>query len=154
LEDPQTGLPSRVQAERVLAAAIREGKHIFVAPFVLERFRFLVQRFGLRLAEQAIQIYGVFLAHGLAPGYDLYRWSGPALVVLVEREGAVTHVRREIAHLGSMRMERVFEMRARSALLFISSGWTVFEVAQQDSLETVSRRIDDYVSAQQQQWNG
>jgi len=149
LEDPLTGLPSRAQAERDLAAAVQQGRPMFVAVFAIERLEFLVRRFGSELAEQVVQFYGVFLAQGLAPGDKLYRWNGQCFAALLEKGDSVESVRREIARIGSVRVERVFEVHARTALLFIGSDWTVIPVLPGDSAAAIVLQVDNFVAANQ-----
>lgn len=145
--DPQTGLPGRAEAERAIARAQRQGSRSFAGAFVVDRFRTLIQRYGFSAAEDVLLFFSVHLAQGLAGDAQLYRWSGPAFVVILERLDSVERVRREIAALASVRLEKLLQLNTRTALLVVSAAWEVFPLYSGPSPEELIRQIDTFVTA-------
>jgi len=145
--DPQTGLPGRAEAERAIAQAHRQGSRAFAAVFVIDHFKTLVQRYGFTAAEEVILFFSVHLAQGLAAGAQLFRWSGPAFVVLAERLDSLERVRREMAGLASVKLEKVLQLKARTALVVVSSAWEVYPIYGSGSAEQLVRQIDAFAAA-------
>ena len=143
--DHVTGLPSRTEAEAFVSAAVREGRSVFVAPFKVERFNFLHQRFGRSLAESVLQYYGVYLSQELAPGDHLFRWTGPCFVIVMEGRTSLQDALKHVARFASVRLEQVFDVQERSAVLVISAGWTVMPVLPSETGKIVAVKIDEFL---------
>ncbi len=145
--DPQTGLPGRTEAERAIAQAHQQGSRVFAGVFVIDHFKTLVQRYGFTAAEEVILFFSVHLAQGLGAGAQLFRWSGPAFVVLAERLDSLERVRREMAGLASVKLEKVLQLKARTALVVVSSAWEVYPIYGSGSVEQLVRQIDAFAAA-------
>lgn len=145
--DPQTGLPGRAEAERAFAQLHRQGSRAFAGVFVIDHFKTIVQRYGFQAAEEIILFFSVHLAQGLAGGGQLYRWTGPAFVVLLERLDSIERVRRDVAGLASLKLEKVLQLKARTALLVVSAAWEVFPIYASSSVEQLVRQIDAFAAA-------
>ena len=145
--DPQTGLPGRAEAEHAIAQAHRQGSRAFVAVFVLDHFKTLIQRYGYTAAEEVLLFFSVHLAQGLGAGAHLFRWSGPAFVILAERLDSLERVRREMAALASVKLEKVLELRGRTALVVISAAWEVYPIYGGPPPEQLVRQIDAFAAA-------
>lgn len=144
--DPQTCLPGRAEAERAIVRAQRQGSRSFSGVFVVDHFRTLIQRYGFSAAEEVLLFFSVHLAQGLAGDAQLYRWSGPAFVVILERLDSIERVRREIAALASVRLEKLLQLNTRTALVVISAAWEVFPLYTGLPPEEVIRQIDAFVA--------
>ena len=143
--DTVTGLPSRSEAEAFISEAVRQGRSVFVAPFKVERFNFLHQHFGRSLAETVLQYYGVYLSQELAPGDHLFRWTGPCFVIVMEGRTSLQDALKNVARFASVRLEQLFDVQERSAVLVISAGWTVMPVLPNESGATVAVKIDEFL---------
>ena len=145
--DAVTGLPSRAEAEVFVTKAVNGGNCVFVAPLKVERFDFLHQRFGKSLADTVLQYYGVFLAQELSPGDYLFRWTGPCFVVVMQERTSLQDARRNVARFASVRLEQLFDLQDRSAVLFISASWTVIPVLPGESGAVAAAKIDEFLSS-------
>ena len=143
--DALTGLPGRDDAEDVLAGICQDGRRAFAVVFCIDRFRAMEARFGRPAAEEVILFYSVHLAQGLTAGDQLFRWSGPAFLAVIERPNSIEAVRRETASLASVRLEKVLHVRARTALVIVSAAWNVLPVPGALSLDQLVRQIDSFV---------
>jgi GGDEF domain-containing protein len=76
---------------------------------------------------------------------QLFRWSGPSFVALLEREAPIEQVKREIGRVAKMRVEDLIEIDSRSVLLPISASWTVFPKL--SSARLLMSKIDEFVTS-------
>jgi PleD family two-component response regulator len=145
--DTVTGLPSRAEAEGFVTEAARQGRPMFVAPFKVERFGFLREHFGRSLAETVLQYYGVYLSQEIASGDHLFRWTGPCFVIVMEDRTSLQDAVKSVARFASVRLEQLFDVQERSAVLVISAGWTVIPVAPGETGATMAVKIDEFLLA-------
>jgi GGDEF domain-containing protein len=143
--DSVTGLPTRVEAERVLAEAIHEGKRVFAAVFVVERLQSINARFGYSVGDKVLTNFAQWLANGSA-GDRVFRWSGPAFMILLERDGPLEFVRSEVVKICSRTLEMSIELSSRSILLPISSAWSLFPMLA--SARLVANKLDSFIATQ------
>jgi hypothetical protein len=81
-------------------------------------------------------------------GDQLFRWTGPVFVVLMERLHPLEDVQREVSHLAAMRLERLLHLKARSALVVLAAHWKVFPLSGGDKGEEVSLAIDRWLAGE------
>ena len=143
-DDVLTGLPGRVQAERAVAQTIHRRARAFAAAIAIDRFETIQHRFGPSAADEVLLFMSLHLARELEAGDRLFRWSGPSFLVLMERLDPLETVRREIAHLTSMRLERLLHLKTRSALVVVTAHWSVFPLFNGDSADQVAQAIDQW----------
>ncbi|MFB3777427.1 MAG: response regulator [Bryobacteraceae bacterium] len=145
--DPVTGLPSRSEAEILLAESRRRGRSIFVAPFRISRFDFMNEHFGKSLAEAVLQYFGVYLSQEIARGDQLFRWSGPCFVIVMQDRTSLQDAFKSVARFASVRLEQFFDVQDRSAVLVISAAWTVIPVSPSEAGDDVVKKIDEFLLA-------
>lgn len=150
MADVLTGLPSRAQAERAMSRVVRRRARAFAAAIAVDRFETIQHRFGASAADEVLLFMSLHLAQELPAGDQLYRWSGPVFLVLMERLQPLEDVRREIAHLTSMRLERLLHLRARSALVVVTAHWNVFPLFAGETPEEVALAIDRWLAGEPQ----
>jgi len=150
--DEITGLPGRGPARAAMADVISAGRSTFAVIYVLERFPLIKSRFGIRAANELIQYYAVHLAQRLAPRDQLYKWSEPAFVVLIDPlSNHPMHdqeVRRLAGRIRSVRLERILNVHSRSALVVISAQSRVIPLRPDVTLEESCKAIDEFVREQ------
>ncbi len=150
--DDTTGLPGRGRAMAAIADVISSGRSAFAVIYVLERFPLIKSRFGIRAANELIQFYAVHLAQRLAPRDQLYKWSEPAFVVLIDPlSNHPMHdqeVRRLAGRIRSVRLERILNVHSRSALVVISAQSRVIPLRPDATLEESCKAIDEFVLEQ------
>ncbi len=142
--DSVTGLPLRARAEQAFAQAIQLRRSYFAAVFVVERVQSINVRFGYAVGDEVLRCFQRWLVQNLSASDRLFRWNGPAIVVLLERPGPLEKVRGEISKLTKTRLEQTVAIGSRSVLLPVSTGWTVMPVAPPGKL--LLHRIDGFVS--------
>jgi diguanylate cyclase (GGDEF)-like protein len=129
LPDPVTGLPVRADAETALMAAAAAGTQSFAVLLAVDRVELINGRFGYAAGDQVLRMYLEALQTRLSPTDRVFRWSGPAFVVLLERPGRLESVRDQFRSVVPVKTEKTIHASNRSAMVSISATWTVFSVA-------------------------
>ena len=150
--DEVTGLPGPGPARAAISDVISGKRSTFAVIYVLERFPLIKSRFGVRAANELIQYYAVHLAQRLAPRDQLYKWSEPAFLVLIDpMSNHPMHdeeVKRLAGRIRSVRLERILNVHSRSALVVISAQSRVIPLRSDVTLEQSCRAIDQFVREQ------
>jgi GGDEF domain-containing protein len=143
--DPVTDLPDRPEAEAALIREAEARRSFFVAVFVLERVELINMRFGHAAGDQVLIAYGRHLTDHLESGDRVFRWTGPALVALLNRAEPIAAVRESLAKFASKRLASSAVFGTRSVLLPIEAKWAVLSPAEAQSPATLIRQLDAFV---------
>lgn len=144
--DPTTGLPARAAAAAALAEWALSPKPPYVGLFVVDRIALLNSRFGYAVGDRVLKTYLEELRNHLTPSDQLFRWSGPAFLALLNRTDRIEKVREQLRFQLSAKIERTFELSNRSALLSISATWAVFPIAM--PLDGLIEQLDSFLGSQ------
>lgn len=128
--DPVTGLPTRVDAEIALNKAASGSQTAYAVAFAVDRVGVINTRFGYAVGDKVLKIYLDELRARLSANDPVFRWNGPAFVVLLERPDPIERVREQLGFVVPPKLERNLQLPNRSALLPISATWAVFPVKQ------------------------
>jgi GGDEF domain-containing protein len=145
-KDTATGLPRKPQAERTIRDALASPPRHFVVVAVINRFQAITARFGEALGNQVLKRFTEHVQGRLGKSDRVFRWSGPALIALIERPDDVEKVRIEIRRFASARVDSSFVVNGRSVLVPISAAWSVF--AAQPPAETLFQHMELFVANQ------
>ena len=116
--DPCTGLAVRAEGEAAIRRAVSEGTPGYVAVFYLHRMALTNARFGEAIGNQVIMFASQHLATAIARQNDqMFRWTGPAFVAVLERVEAMLTVNNEVQRTISSPISRFFETPTRSVYL-------------------------------------
>lgn len=125
--DSCTGLPMRAAAEASIKRALESGSQSYVGVFYLHRMQLTNARFGEVIGDQVILSCSQHIATTVIRSEDqLFRWSGPAFVAILERVEASTTVNTEVQRMISTPLSRFFETASRSVYLPIKMTGEVF----------------------------
>jgi diguanylate cyclase (GGDEF)-like protein len=127
--DPVTGLPARPDAEAAFAEAAAGTKQSFVVLLAVDRVELINGRFGYAAGDEVLRLYLEALQTRLAATDRIFRWTGPAFVVLLERPSRLESVRDQFRSVVPVKMEKTIHASNRSAMVSISATWTVFSVS-------------------------
>jgi len=147
--DAVTGLALRPDAEAALAEAAAGLKPVFVLMLAVDRVALINSRFGYAAGDQALKLYVESLRPRLAGGDRIFRWSGPAFVVLAERTERLERVRDQFRSVVPPKTERNLQVANRTALVSLSATWTVFPVAA--PVADLIEQLDRFLASQWQQ---
>jgi diguanylate cyclase (GGDEF)-like protein len=146
--DPLTGLLDRTEANKVIRDALECGSHAFVALFLVRHLELINGRFGYVVGDQVLNLYGTHIRQSLKAGDQLFRWLGPCFLAVLERSGSTAEVRAELDRICSARLEKFVETGSRTALVTVSSIWTVFNLQGIQTIEEVMHRIEEFIHSE------
>lgn len=144
--DSLSGLPHRAQAEQALDAAIQAGGHGFAVAFVVDRVHLINARFGYAVGDQILLLFSEHLSQHLNAGDQLFRWTGPVFLVLMDRPDLPDSVRTEVKRVTSKKLETTVQIGSRSVLLPVTSSAAIFSLLDADSAAGLVEKIDTFVA--------
>ena len=143
--DPVTGLPVRALAEQAIAAKIASGREQVVALFTIDHLSSINSRYGRATGDEILLLVAQQLAKRLSDA-TLYRWSGPAILALLEVTTTAEAAENRARFAGAMRVEKSVEAENRSVLLPVNCQCRVHRVSSKAAADAVFLSIDRLVA--------
>jgi GGDEF domain-containing protein len=144
--DKVTGLPNHEEAEKAIRTALATSKKHYVVAAVVSRVQAVNARFGYAVGDRVLNVFRGHFQGGLTPRDRCYRWRGPVLLALLQREDPIEHVSAEIRRFADLKLESTLEVGARAVLMPISAVWSIFPVCA--PFDTLIGKIDTFVATQ------
>lgn len=144
--DSLSGLPLRAKAEGALEEATHSNGHCFVVAFVVDRVQLINARFGYAVGDQILVLLRDHLAKHLQAGDQLFRWTGPVFLALLDRPNLPDGVRAEVKRITSVKLETTVQIGTRSVLLPVASTSAIFSLFEIDSMPLLIEQIDAFVA--------
>jgi diguanylate cyclase (GGDEF)-like protein len=144
--DGSAGLPTRPKAEAALDTVLKAGGYGFVAAYVVDRVQLINARFGYAVGDEILAVFQKHLKQGLKQTDQLFRWTGPAFVVLMDRTGLSEGVRAEVNRLTSAKLETTVHLDHRSVLLPVTSTSAIFSLFETPSAAVLIQQIDAFTA--------
>jgi GGDEF domain-containing protein len=140
--DPVTGLEGRPAAEAALAQACASATSICAVVLLVDRLALYNRRYGRDVGDKVLNFFVEFVKRSFQAGPDLYRWTGPALLLL--RHGSPDGIQAEMRRSFDPRIEFEVDSGSRSILLTLGVDWSVLPMMVDPRL--VVNKIDAFVS--------
>jgi diguanylate cyclase (GGDEF)-like protein len=121
--DSATGLPDSGYAEAAFASVWSRRHEYYVAIFAFERLEAINLRFGFKVGDEVLSMLSQHVAQNIRAGDNLFRWRGPCLVVLIERQAHESLVASELSRIASVRLEHAIKIKDREVLVPVSMSW-------------------------------
>jgi GGDEF domain-containing protein len=144
--DAATGLPGKSEADRAIRAAMASPKGKFVVIAVCSRVQAVNARFGYAVGDRILGAFAEHFKKGLSARDLLFRWQGPALMALLDREERLDRVRTEIRQFADARFDKTTEVGQRTVLIPISASWSIFPLA--PPLDAFLKQLESFTAAQ------
>jgi len=144
--DLVTDLPGEAAAEAQFEIALRGGGQRHVAVFVLASARRINLRFGRAAGDEVVRALKQYLGEQLAPGDQLFRWPGPALVALLAGTEPFDGVSARLKNVLEKPIERTFDVGGQAVSIPLSVAWSVFALS--PPMADLDRQIHDFVASQ------
>ena len=143
--DPVSGLPSRPDAEGIIAE-LYKGSHTntFAVLFSVHRIHIINTKYGYAAGDQVMRAFLNHLRIYLTIVDELFRWSGPAFLAIAHRPAGMDHFRTEIGKILGKRFEQELALPNRTALLPVSASALIIELAKESSAVAVIKKLDDF----------
>jgi GGDEF domain-containing protein len=94
--------------------------------FSIERMAGINARFGCITADELLRNLSRHLTASLGPADQLYRWRGPHLMALIQRDIASASPSMEIARIAEWGSEHAVTVRDREVTVSASVAWDLF----------------------------
>jgi GGDEF domain-containing protein len=117
-----------------------------VVLFGIERMAVINARFGYPVGDQMIAGLRQHLTDNLPEGDRLFRWRGPYLLALIERDMAAGLPSLEMALIGAWCSEYEIKIRDREALIPVSVGWQMFPLKKFAGVEDLVNELDSWTA--------
>jgi GGDEF domain-containing protein len=145
--DSATGLRTRSAAKTAFHAALQTPRRKYVVVAVVNRIQSVNRRFGYAVGDRLLKTVSDLFGGTLAKTDRLFRWRGPALVALLERDEPIDAVQAEIRRISSKRIEGALEV-GEGVLLPVSASWLV--LALNSSAADMAKAIEKFIASQVQ----
>jgi diguanylate cyclase (GGDEF)-like protein len=143
--DPATGLVGKGACLRAMQDPVAVGKRRYVVTMSVNRMQSINARFGHDAGDRILKVFADFITHQLNPADRVYRWTGPALVALIERSETLDRVRDQIRRIMEMRLDENLDLEGRAVLIPVSSAWSVFQLS---AVTNAERQIQVFIASQ------
>jgi GGDEF domain-containing protein len=144
--DPITGLPCKPAALQAMQAAAESGMRLYVVAMVVKGVQSVNTRFGSEVGDRMLRTFKDNLERHLSRKDKLFRWEGPALVVLIDRPEPVGQVRTQIRRILDGRLEQNFTVDGRSVLIPIHADFLIFPLM--PPMAQAVRQVQKFVGGQ------
>ncbi len=144
--DAATGLPSMQEAMKAIQAAVASPHNKFLTIALVSRVPAVNARFGTSIGDRVLTAFAEHFRRNLAANDRLFRWHGPAVIALLEREERLEKVRTEIRRFIEAKLEKTIEVGNRTVMLPISASWSIFPVA--PPMEELLKKLEAFTAAQ------
>jgi len=143
--DSVTGLPGRKAAESAIGEALQGVPHA-VCAFVVTRLSAINAKYGRAVGDEVMLNVANHFAQHLSSATHLYRWSGPALVALIQVENDAEEIKRAWSKAAAVKQEISLESNQRSVFVMVETTMS-FQLVQKSSLpEDLFFQLDKFVA--------
>jgi GGDEF domain-containing protein len=144
--DAVTGLPNSAEAEKAVRMSLLSPKNKFVVVAAVGRIQAINARFGFAVGDEILNAFKAHFETTLARRDRLFRWRGPALIAVLDREEPLEHVRTEMRRLGDTKLQKTIEVGSRTVMMPISASFSVF--AATPPADALIKKIEAFLAAQ------
>jgi GGDEF domain-containing protein len=127
--DSITGLLNFAQAEKAIRMSLLAPKNKYVVVVAVGCIQSINARFGYAVGDDVLNTFKTHFEKALSGRDRLFRWRGPALIALLDREEPIEHLRTEIRRFADAKLQKTIQLGMRSVMIPISAAWSVFPAA-------------------------
>jgi GGDEF domain-containing protein len=146
--DKVSGLEMRESAERALRIATERGGMSYAAVFVVDRLHIINAQFGYATGDRILREFCEHLRSSLLPEDQLFRWTGPAFLAVIQRSEAPSEVEADIKRTAGGQLEAVVQIGNGCVRLPIVRTSLLLPLAEGSSLAHLSSRLDAFTGQQ------
>jgi GGDEF domain-containing protein len=145
--DPLTGLPGKRSALAAVAEALGRPAGHYAILFAVEKVQAVNARLGYGAGDNMLLVWKQLLTKWFSEGARLFRWTGPAFLLLLKRDAPAGQVRAEVANAASTRHEQLFKVGNRSVLMLVTAAHVLVPLTEVQDAERLAKRLDEFVRA-------
>jgi GGDEF domain-containing protein len=144
--DPATGAPLQEDCMAAIRAAIDKGTRHYAVVMVVNRVQPINARYGRDAGDWMLLRFKEHVASQLPASDPLFRWTGPAMVAILERPEGFDYIRAQVRRMLDTRMEITYVFGDRSVLIPVSCAWSVLPLTSPP--DAAKREIETFVASQ------
>jgi GGDEF domain-containing protein len=142
---PAAVLLCRDAALAAMRIAIAGGTRHYAVVMVVNRIQMINARFGQKIGDHMLTGFAEHLAKQLSGSDQLFRWTGPAFVAILERAESLESFRLEVKRLLDTKVEIDYSGDGRSVLIPISAVWSIMALT---STAEADKQIQTFIASQ------
>ena len=139
-------LSGRKAAETAIQQALATPGRKYLVTAVMDRLQSIRARFGRDIGNEALQTFAERIREKLEPRDRLYRWGGPALVAVLNRDESIENLRKTVKHVFAIPLDKEFDVGGREILIPISAAWSV--IAMTPPATNLYSHVERFVASQ------
>src|ERR1035438_8247088 len=112
--DPETRLLRQNDCVAAIQDAIAKGTRHYAVVMVVSRIQTINARFGRAAGDRMVSRFKEYIETQLGASDRLFRWVGPAVVVIMERAQAPNQVNLHVKRMLDTPIQESFELGTRS----------------------------------------
>ncbi len=143
-QDSVTGLPDSGFAETAFGNVWSHRNDYYVAIFAMERLQAINQRFGFKAGDEVLLILSQHVAQHIRAGDSLFRWRGPCLVALLQRQAQESLITSELARIAGTRLEHAIKMKDRDVMVPVSMSWNLIPLGPIASIDDLVSTLNEF----------
>jgi GGDEF domain-containing protein len=145
--DKVTGLSGHDTAESTFQDLVKKPGKRYIVTAVVNRMQPINARFGHEVGDQVLRTFKDFFLKQIRPEDRLFRWSGPALIGVLERSESLEAVRTEVRRMLDKPIDnKMFVVGGRQVLIPVSAAWSVFMLIPPATI--ASKQIQSFIASQ------
>jgi GGDEF domain-containing protein len=142
--DTATGLPGVSAAIQAIRSAIATGIAGHLLVFGVEHMQPINLRFGFKVGDEVLLLFGQNIARHLDPQDILFRWRGPCFVAVSARSAPDSRVASEVARIVATKLEYSGMFGAREVMLPVVGSGTILNFSAESAVDDVLLRLDNF----------
>lgn len=146
--DRVSGLEGRESAERAIAAAMERGGPSYAALFVVDRLHLINAQFGYSTGDRILREFCEHLRSSLLPEDQLFRWTGPAFLAVIERSEEPSEVETVIQRIAGGQLEAAVQIGNGCVRLPIVRTSLLLPLPGAGALADLTSRMDAFTGLQ------
>jgi GGDEF domain-containing protein len=144
--DPATELPRQEDSMAAIRQAIDSGTRHFALVMVVNRVQRINARFGREAGDRMLCRFKEHVEQQLFASDRLFRWTGPAIVAILERPEAFDLVRAQIRRILEIPIQENYDIGDRAVLIPISAAWSLTLL--DGTAEAIGKQIQTFIASQ------
>ena len=144
--DTAAGVLHQEDCLAAIRNAIEKGTRHYAVVMAVNRIQPINARFGRAAGDRILARFKEYIEAQLGASDQLFRWTGPAVVVIMERPQSVDQVRLLVKRMFDTPIQESLELGARSVLIPISAAWSVFVL--NSTPDFVEKQIEAFIAGQ------
>jgi diguanylate cyclase (GGDEF)-like protein len=144
--DTVTGLPARRAAVKTISETMQSAGKSAIAVFVVTRLSAINSKYGRAVGDEVMLRVANHFAQHLSSDTLLYRWSGPALIALINIQDNGEAIHRAWAKASAIKQEISLETKERSVFVVVETSMSFQVITKTTVAQDLFHDLDRYVA--------